>query len=176
MSGPVRHCHEARLAGAARHFRRPAPGKPIYWLGLHFRHVSRPFSYIHPAFSHRSSRLLDALATTYADAYGTVPDEDSTVKTEALRNRAARALEAPNYSLVTAQAEGQLIGFVFGYSLRAGTNWWQDLTPTPPAGFTNETGGRTVVLAEIEVRHAWQGQGVGPDSCHNVVLERGSGR
>jgi ribosomal protein S18 acetylase RimI-like enzyme len=108
-----------------------------------------------------AAALLDGLCDAYADAYGDVPGEDPLVKTAAFRDRASAALSARNYDLVTAHADGALIGFVFGYSLRPERGWWDGLNPEPPAGFTTETGDRTVVLAEIEVRRAWQGSGVG---------------
>jgi GNAT superfamily N-acetyltransferase len=117
--------------------------------------------------------LLDELCDAYADAYGVVHGEDITVKTSAFRNRATRALNAPNYSLVTAHADGQLVGFAFGYSLRPDRGWWDGLDPEPPEGFSDETGSRTVVLAEIEVRRAWQGKGVGR-AVHDAFLARRS--
>jgi ribosomal protein S18 acetylase RimI-like enzyme len=111
--------------------------------------------------SEESLSLLDGLCAVYADAYGVVPGEDIGVKTAAFRDRAAKGLKARNYDLVTAHVDGELAGFVFGYSLRADRGWWDGLTPEPPPGFTAETGDRTVVLAEIEVRRAWQGRGLG---------------
>jgi len=106
--------------------------------------------------------LLDAITDSYVDSWGEVPGEDMGVKTAAFRDRATAALTARNYSLVTAQADGRVVGFIFGYSLRAERGWWDGLTPEPPAGFTDETGdARSVVVAEFEVRRAWQHQGVG---------------
>jgi ribosomal protein S18 acetylase RimI-like enzyme len=105
--------------------------------------------------------LLDELCSAYADAYGEVSGEDAGAKVAAFRDRATKALEARNYSLVTARADGELAGFVFGYSVRPDRGWWDGLVPEPAAGFTDETGSRTVVLAEIEVRRAWQGRGLG---------------
>lgn len=67
------------------------------------------------------------------------------------------ALEVRNYSLVTAEVGSQLVGFAFGYRLRLDRGWWAGLSPE---GFTEETGSRTVVLDEIEVRRAWQGHGI----------------
>src|SRR4051812_33077280 len=95
--------------------------------------------------------LLDELCDAYADAYGHIRSEDIGTKADAFRDRATAALSAINYLLVTAHADGQLIGFVFGYSLRPERGWWEGLTPEPPEGFSVETGTRTVVLAEIEV-------------------------
>ncbi|WP_307799183.1 GNAT family N-acetyltransferase [Micromonospora antibiotica] len=106
--------------------------------------------------------LMDELCEVYADAYGQVPGEDATVKVDAFRGRALAALGARNYELVTARAGGELVGFVFGYSLRQDRDWFAGLQPAPEEGFTDERGGeRTVVLAEIEVRKAWQGRGIG---------------
>jgi GNAT superfamily N-acetyltransferase len=51
------------------------------------------------------------------------------------------------------------------------TRWWQGLQPEPPAGFTVETGTRTFILTEIEIRQAWQGQGIGK-RIHDELLSR----
>jgi hypothetical protein len=118
--------------------------------------------------SESATHLLDDLSITYADAYGTVPGEDIIVKTSAFRARASRAIGAPHYSLVTAQVDSQLVGFAFGYNLRPDSTWWEGLTPAPPADFTSETGGRTVVLAEIEVSKAWQSRGIGHSAARCV--------
>ncbi|MFI9641377.1 GNAT family N-acetyltransferase [Micromonospora sp. NPDC051925] len=114
--------------------------------------------------------LMDGLCDVYADAYGHVPGEDSTVKTAAFRDRATGALNARNYELVTASVDGQLVGFVFGYSLRPEREWFAGLSPQPEPGFTDERDGqRTVVLAEIEIRKVWQGRGVG-HALHDEFL------
>ncbi len=106
--------------------------------------------------------LMDRLCEVYADAYGEVPGENTNVKTDAFRDRANGALGARNYGLVTAWVGDELVGFVFGYSLRQEREWFAGLDPAPEPGFTDERGGeRTVVLAEIEVRKAWQGKGIG---------------
>src|SRR5829696_5100198 len=109
-----------------------------------------------------ATELMDELCAVYADAYGEVPGEDAAVKSSAFRDRATGALAARNYELVTARVGDELVGFVFGYSLRQERDWFAGLDPAPEPGFTDERGGeRTVVLAEIEVRKAWQGKGIG---------------
>ncbi len=110
--------------------------------------------------------LLDELCAVYADAYGVELDGE---KISAFRNRATKALDRPRYGLLTAQDEEQLVGFIFGYALPAGSSWWDGLTPAPAAGFTDEDGTRTFALAEIEVRAAWQGKGVGR-ALHDAML------
>lgn len=118
-----------------------------------------------------AAAVMDQLCDAYADAYGAVPGEDTGQKSDAFRDRASKALEVPHYSLVMARAGDQVVGFVFGYSLRPGRSWWDGLQPEPAEGFTDETGSRTVVLAEIEVRRAWQGRGVGRQ-LHDAFLAR----
>ena len=115
--------------------------------------------------------LMNQLCEVYADAYGEVVGENTTVKADAFRDRATGALSARNYELVTARAGDELVGFVFGYSLRQERDWFAGLEPAPQPGFTDERGGeRTVVLAEIEVRKAWQGQRIGR-GLHDTFLE-----
>ncbi|MGH3754349.1 MAG: hypothetical protein ACRDRP_16950 [Pseudonocardiaceae bacterium] len=119
----------------------------------------------HPTLTHHASleaaTLMDELCDVYADAYGAVPGADTQEKSSAFRDRATAALHGVNYSLVTAHVGDQLVGFAFGYHLRPERGWWDGLQPPPPEGFTEETGSRTVVLSEIEVRRAWQGRGIG---------------
>ncbi|ROO61722.1 acetyltransferase (GNAT) family protein [Micromonospora sp. Llam0] len=117
-----------------------------------------------------AAAMLDQLAEVYADAYGQVPGEDTGVKADAFRDRATAALGARNYELVTARSGDELVGFVLGYSLRQERDWFGGLDPAPEPGFTDERGGeRTVVLAEIEVRKAWQGKGIGR-GLHDTFL------
>lgn len=115
-----------------------------------------------------AAKLMDALCDVYADAYGVTPDGE---KTAAFRTRATKALDRPHYGLLTACDGTQIVGFVFGYALPAGTYWWDGLTPAPAEGFTSEDGTRTFALAEIEVRRGWQGEGVGR-VLNDAVLAR----
>ncbi|MEK8173320.1 GNAT family N-acetyltransferase [Streptomyces sp. M19] len=111
----------------------------------------------------------------YADAYGVAPSEE---KTAAFRRRAEKQFSRPGFLLVTARAGGHLVGFVFGYALPAGdTHWWGGVRPEPTAEFLEETGARTWVVSEIEVRRARQGKGVGERcmtrrSAHGAKTER----
>jgi GNAT superfamily N-acetyltransferase len=123
--------------------------------------------------SAEAAKLMDELCDAYAEAYGAVPGEDMREKSSAFRGRATAALETANYSLLTARVSGRLVGFAFGYSLRPERGWWDGLSPEPPEGFTEETGSRTAVLAEIEVRRAWQGRGIGR-AMHDAFLSQRS--
>jgi len=111
---------------------------------------------------------VDDLLPVYADAYGA---EVGDRKVTAFADRLAGALRRPGFEVALASMNGAgLVGFAFGYPLPAGdTHWWAGLRPEPAAGFAVETGSRTFVLAEIEVRRAFQGSGVGR-SLHDLLL------
>ncbi|MGW0707106.1 GNAT family N-acetyltransferase [Streptomyces sp. NPDC002643] len=111
--------------------------------------------------------MLEELCDVYADAYGVERGEG---KTAAFRRRAEKQFSRPGFALVAARDRGRLIGFVFGYLLPAGdTHWWGGVQPKPSAEFLAETGSRTWVLSEIEVRREWQGKGMGR-ALHDAVL------
>jgi GNAT superfamily N-acetyltransferase len=104
-----------------------------------------------------ASRLLDEISAVYADAYGVEFGE----KVDAFRNRAQQAFQTSGFDLVTARSGGDLAGFVFGYSMPADSAWWRGLDPSQAPDFYRETGSRTLVLSEIEVRRDLQRQGLG---------------
>lgn len=124
-------------------------------------------------FTHYDSaggaELMDRLCDVYADAYGVEPDGEQTT---AFRMRATKALECPRYGLLTARDGTQVVGFVFGYALPAGTSWWDGLAPAPAEDFTSEDGTRTFVLTEIEVRRDWQGHGIGRILNNMLLAQR----
>ncbi len=114
-----------------------------------------------------ATALLEELCDAYADAYGVEPGEE---KTAAFRRRTEKQFTRPGFALVAARDEDRLVGFVFGHALPAGdTHWWGGVQPEPTPEFLEETGSRTWVLSEIEVRRAWQGKGVGR-ALHDAVL------
>jgi ribosomal protein S18 acetylase RimI-like enzyme len=119
--------------------------------------------------SAEAATLMDELCEVYADAYAV---ERHGEKTAAFRLRATKALDRPRYGLLTAQDGAQIVGFVFGYALPAGTYWWDGLAPAPAGGFTTEDGTRTFALAEIEIRRAWQGKGLGRVLNDTILAQR----
>lgn len=110
----------------------------------------------------------DDLLGAYADAYGADPGDR---KVAAFGDRLRRAAERPGFELALACGGGYAVaGFAFGYPLPDGdTHWWAGLRPEPAPGFAVETGARTFVLAEIEVRRSLQGGGIGR-RLHDLLL------
>lgn len=115
-----------------------------------------------------ASAMLDVLCDVYADAYGIGAAD----RVDPFRQRAGHAFSKPGFDLVTGELGGDLVGFVFGYTLQSIHGWWEGLEPERPAAFTEETGSRTAVLSEIEVRERLQRQGIGKLLQHEFLLPR----
>lgn len=120
------------------------------------------------AGSEAARQRTDDLLAAYADAYGVAPGDR---KVSAFGDRLRRAAGRPGFELTLAGGGGYAVaGFAFGYPLPDGdSHWWAGLRPEPSPGFAVETGARTFVLAEIEVRRALQGGGVGR-RLHDLLL------
>ncbi len=120
------------------------------------------------AGSEAAQQRTDDLLAAYADAYGVDPGDQ---KVSAFGDRFRRAVKRPGFGLALACGGGYTVaGFAFGYPLPDGdTHWWAGLRPEPAPRFALETGARTFVLAEIEVRRALQGGGVG-HGLHDLLL------
>jgi GNAT superfamily N-acetyltransferase len=111
--------------------------------------------------------VADLLAA-YGDAYGVDPSDR---KVAAFGERLRRAAERRGFEIALAcDGRDATVGFAFGYPLPEGdTHWWAGLRPEPAEGFKAESGTRTFVLAEIEVRRSFQGGGVGRQ-LHDLLL------
>lgn len=97
---------------------------------------------------------LDEIRAVYAAAFPNYDLGDH--KRRILGQTASTGFEA-----VTAQAQGALVGFIYGLPLSPHSGWWTDLNPTPPDGFTTETGGRTFAVIDLAVLPAHRGHGLG---------------
>jgi ribosomal protein S18 acetylase RimI-like enzyme len=67
-------------------------------------------------------------------------------------------LQGPGFDLVTGRLQDQLIGYAFGSTLPASTQWWSGIEGAD-ATLTEETGDRTFAFREILVRKAFQHRG-----------------
>ena len=121
--------------------------------------MSESFEFTRAGAEEARQRTEDLLSA-YADAYGVAPGDR---KVSAFGERLGKAAERPGFEMVLGRGGGHAVaGFAFGYPLPAGdTHWWAGLRPEPAPGFVVETGARTFVLAEIEVRRSLQGAGLG---------------
>jgi GNAT superfamily N-acetyltransferase len=105
--------------------------------------------------------LVDQFVAVYLDVYADDVQRDQVFYGEGrFRRQITGHLPAPRWEAVTADIDGEMIGFAYGFSLTAGSMWWSGLLTEVPEGFTTETGHRTFALSELMVRKAWRGQGV----------------
>jgi ribosomal protein S18 acetylase RimI-like enzyme len=104
--------------------------------------------------SARTRERLDEIQAVYATAFPHYDLGDH--KRRTLGQTASSGFEA-----VTAQVQDALVGFIYGLPLSPRSGWWTDLDPTPPDGFTTETGGRTFAVIDLAVLPAHRSHGLG---------------
>ena len=68
---------------------------------------------------------------------------------------AARA----GFAFAAGRLDNELIGYTFGYTLPAGSNWWQDLRGNVDPALLTETGERTFSVTDLLVRPPWRRRG-----------------
>jgi ribosomal protein S18 acetylase RimI-like enzyme len=73
------------------------------------------------------------------------------------------------FSLVTGRLGGELIGYALGYTLPAGSRWWQGLRDAIDPKVLEEDGRRTFALTEIMVRSQWRRKGYAR-ALHDALL------
>jgi GNAT superfamily N-acetyltransferase len=113
--------------------------------------------------------LVDDLAdvdreTFSAPGYDADPSDTARFRDEQLLKHAPRA----GFRLAIARADGELVGFAYGYTGEVG-QWWTDrmLRLAPPD--VHPWLGGHFELVEIAVRPRWQGKGVG-SAVHDTLL------
>jgi len=100
-------------------------------------------------------RLVDVYADVYADRAG-----NPFFSVDRFAERLDLHLSASGYALVTGELGGELVGYAYGASLRAGTLWWSGLREPVEPELLRETGHRTFALNEIMVRAPWRRRGI----------------
>ncbi|MFV2196639.1 GNAT family N-acetyltransferase [Nocardiopsis sp. LOL_012] len=93
---------------------------------------------------------VSAYEEVYADALH-LPDHNDPPFRERLAFSAARE----GFRMTTGHMDGDLVGFVYGYTLPAATGWWDGFTPAPGVDadeMTTEGSGRTLAVCEGLVR------------------------
>lgn len=99
----------------------------------------------------------EQLIAVYTDVYGT---DDPFDHPDRYRVQLDGHMKAPNWQAVLATDQGELTGYIYGFSLPSKTRWWEGMTTSAPEGLTEEDGSRTVAISELMVRLPWRGQGV----------------
>ncbi len=114
---------------------------------LHLQH--------HPAQDVHGMR--EELLAVHVDARAELLDQPF-YSVERFWERFDSYLQQPGFDLVTGRTNGLLVGYAFGSTLPAHSQWWSDVEGADPE-FTVETGTRTFAFREILVRKAFQHRG-----------------
>lgn len=115
-----------------------------------------------------AAQLVDELVAVYRQVYA---DGGEFHSEDRYRRQLAAHMTRDGWSLVTATANGELVGYIYGFSLPTGTGWWAGIEQPVPSGFADETGRRTFAVSELLVLPRWRRQGVAR-ALHDQLLDR----
>jgi GNAT superfamily N-acetyltransferase len=127
------------------------------------------------------AELLALYAQVYADRLA-----DPFYSVPRFGDRFDSHCSAPGFELVTAGADGELRGYVYGFGLIPESGWFFDLRDTLPAGLASALRrGDVFAVCEVMVHPAWQRQGIGsglhralrrsrPESVFTLLIEEGN--
>jgi GNAT superfamily N-acetyltransferase len=118
----------------------------------------------------QASARLDELAGLYAEVYAEPPYEWGEDHVALFRERFEVQRRQAGFRLVTARADGQLVGLAFGVTLLPTTPWWQNLVVPLPEEITTERPGRTFAVVEMLVRAPWRRQHIA-QKMHQLLLQ-----
>jgi GNAT superfamily N-acetyltransferase len=119
-----------------------------------------------------AARLLDQLSAVYAEGYNEPPYDFGVEEILLFRTRFQGQWTRTGFSLVTARSEGELVGFIFGFTLPLASGWWSGLLNPLPPDVTEERPGRTLAIIEMVVRRTWRRQGVATTMHYMLLADR----
>ena len=122
-----------------------------------------------------AAEMQPRLEPVIAAAFAQAPyNEDRSGDSPALARFAAQTRK-PGFLMITAEADGDVVGLAFGYMLPATTGWWRDVLEPVDAETSRENGQRTFGLFELAVAPRWQRRGIAT-RLHELLLALLEGR
>ena len=119
--------------------------------------------------SEQAIKITHQIIGLYAEVFAEPPYNEGPDDVDSFAELLNLEIPQPAFRLVTGHMGEELIGFGYGYALRAQTRWWEGVTPMPAADFAAEHDGRTFVIKELAVRAHWRRRSVGR-RLHDAVL------
>ena len=120
----------------------------------------------------RLEEIWPTLIDVYAEVYAKEITEDPFFSIERFEDRLQGHTSAPHWEAVVGEADGQVVGYAYGYTLRAGKSWWTALRTPVDDSLTEETGSRTFGLAEIMVKVPWRKTGTARTIHDELISHR----
>ncbi len=111
--------------------------------------------------------VLGSLIALYLEIY---PDPgDQFHGEDRYRRQITSHMAVPGWRAVTCFANGELIGYSYGFPLPPATRWWQGMQTPVADDFTVEDGHRTFAISEIMVKNQWRRRGIAR-ALHDELL------
>jgi len=117
----------------------------------------------------RAAESVAELAAVYREVYGEPPYRWGAEHERLFRERFDVQRRQEGFRLITARADGRLVGFGFGVTLQPTTPWWRGLLTPLPDEVTAEWPGRTFAVVELLVRAPWRRRHVA-ERIHDLLL------
>ncbi|NUT34373.1 MAG: GNAT family N-acetyltransferase [Hamadaea sp.] len=121
----------------------------------------------------RGRRLIDPICTVYDEVFSTPPFFWRNDESQLHRERLTSLLDDPTFGLATATstatADGELVGFAYGFTVPVDTQRWQRLKGEVDPETAREWPGRTFLLFDYAVRAPFRGRGIGK-ALHDLLL------
>lgn len=121
--------------------------------------------------------MASNLAALFVDVFDT-PERhgDPFFKADKYLQRLDAYASRAGYELVAAQLDGELVGYMSGFTLAPDTAWWNGLEPALSAENAREDGTRTFAINELAVRKDLRQLGIGRRLIENLLGHRRESR
>jgi ribosomal protein S18 acetylase RimI-like enzyme len=123
-----------------------------------------------PAFTRydadHAQLIKDQLVAVFLDVYAGAGPFYSEAR---FRRQLDGHMTVPGWSLVTAAADDEIVGYIYGFPLQPQSHWWDGMQTPVAEDFTAEDGHRTFALSELMVRSAWRRRGVA-EALHEELV------
>jgi ribosomal protein S18 acetylase RimI-like enzyme len=123
-----------------------------------------------------AEKLFEPICTLYDQVFSQPPFRWTDEESQHHREMLSSLRTEPTFGIATAEADGQLVGFAYGYQLPPDTRWWQNFLEPVPGDLAREWPGRTFALIDLAVDQPWRGQGLGRNLTEMLLASRAEQR
>jgi ribosomal protein S18 acetylase RimI-like enzyme len=116
--------------------------------------------------------LFDAICDLYDAVFSQPPFRWTDDESEHHRQSLADLMKNPAFGLVTAEVNGELVGFAYGIALSGDTGWWSRVLEPLPENLTAEWNGRTFAVIDLAVREDYRKRGIGRALLDTLLANR----
>lgn len=119
--------------------------------------------------AHTAGALFEPICDLFAEVFSQPPANLGPEDFASQRAYFSSMRERETFGMAVGMADGELIGFAYGYTLTPDARWWDGLLEPLPNEITQEWQGRTFALIDFAVKEGWRGKGLGRQ-LHDVLL------